>query len=228
MKNKVLLLIILLSTVALTACGKKDAITFKNDYETLNGTTNASGKIHRTIEIPKDNPIVISNAKEIVKMIQNGKTFYVYFGSTLCPWCRSVIEKALEVAKNNDIKKIYYVDIWDSEGNEILRDKYNLDDNNKPVKVVDGTREYTQLLAYFDDLLDDYTYKLEDKTLTYGEKRIYAPTFIYVSEGKATRMTTGISSLQTDSRGELTDEILDEEEQAFEEFFENACDETGC
>ena len=228
MKKKVLLLIILLSTMALTACGNKDAITFKNDYEALNGTSNASGKIHRTIEIPKDNPIVISSAKEIVEMIQNGQTFYVYFGSTLCPWCRSVIEKAVEVAQGSRKKKIYYVDIWDSEGNEILRDKYNLDDNNKPVKVIDGTQEYSQLLTYFADLLGDYTYKLDGKTLSYGEKRIYAPTFIYISEGKATRMTTGISALQTDSRGELTKEILAEEEQAFEEFFKNTCDETGC
>ena len=59
-----------------------------------------------------------------------------------------------------------------------------------------------------------------------GEKRIYAPNYIYVSEGKAIRMTTGISDKQTDSREELTDEILDDEEKLFSEFFADVCDET--
>ena len=226
MKKKLLLIVAVLA-VTLTACSK-DAVSFKKDYEALNGKTNANGKVHRTITIPKKNPIVLSDAKEIVKKIEDGETFYVYFGSTLCPWCRSVIEKALEIAKENGIKKIYYVDIWDSEGNEILRDKYTLDENNKPVKTVDGKEEYYKLLTYFDSLLGDYTYKLNDKTISYGEKRIFAPTFVYVEKGKAIRMTTGISSLQTDSRGELTEEILADEETKFDELFQSTCGEAGC
>ena len=228
MKKKILLLLVVIFSITLTACAKKDAKEFKKEYETMNGTTNANGKEHRSVTIPKDNPIVISNAKEIVKMIEDEETFYVYFGSTLCPWCRSVIEKALEVANANGIKKIYYVDIWDSEGNEILRDKYTLDDNNKPVKSIDGTEEYTKLLTYLDDVLEDYTYKLDDKTLSYGEKRIYAPTFIYLAKGKAIRMTTGISSLQSGARDELTKEILADEEKQFDEFFLNTCNEDAC
>ena len=215
-------------TITLTACAKKDAVTFKNEYEALNGKTNANGKVHRSVTIPKNNPIVISDAKEIVEMIEKEETFYVYFGSTLCPWCRSVIEKALEVANDNGIKKIYYVDIWDSEGNEILRDKYTLDENGNPVKSVDGTEEYTKLLTYFDSVLADYTYKLNDETKSFGEKRIFAPTFIYVAKGKAIRMTTGISSNQTDARAELTDEILADEEKFFDELFLNSCSEDAC
>ena len=52
-------------------------------------------------------------------MIENKETFYVYFGDELCPWCRSVIEKFIEVAKKNDVKKVYYVKIWDDDHNEI-------------------------------------------------------------------------------------------------------------
>ena len=124
----------------------------------LNGKTNANGKEHRTVEIAKDNPIVISSAEEIIKKIENEESFYVYFGSSLCPWCRSVIEKAMEIANMNGISKIYYVDVWDKEGNEILRDKYTLDDDGKAVKDIDGTEEYYKLLEYLDAVLDDYTY----------------------------------------------------------------------
>ena len=226
MKKTVLTIAILVLICTLSACSPKDSTIFKDDYEALNGTTNVNGKEHRTVTIPKANPIVISDAKAIVDKIAAGDTFYVYFGSTLCPWCRSVIEKALEIANLNGIKKIYYIDIWDEEGNEILRDKYTLDDDGNPVKSEEGTAEYQKLLTYFDEVLTDYTYKKGDETLSYGEKRIYAPTFIYVSKGKAIRMTTGISDLQEGSRDELTEEILKDEEKKFDDFFINVCDES--
>ena len=105
MNKKVLFLILILAVFSLTACTKKDSVLFKDEYESLNGTKNANGKEHRTVSIPSDNPIIISDAKEIVKMVESEESFYVYFGSKLCPWCRSVIEKALEVANMNGVKK---------------------------------------------------------------------------------------------------------------------------
>ena len=228
MKKKIMLIALLLVAVfTLTSCNKsKDAITFKNNYESLNGTTNKNGKAYRDVTLPKNNPIIISSAEEIVKMIEDEESFYVYFGSKLCPWCRSVIEKAIEIANMNGIDKVYYVDIWDEEGNEILRDKYTLDDDGKPTKTIDGTESYEKLLSYLDNVLTDYTYTIDDKTLSYGEKRIYAPTFIYVAKGKAIRMTTGISDKQMDSREKLTAEILKDEETKFADFFLNICDES--
>ena len=213
--------------LSVTACASKDAKAFKKDYERLNGVVNANGKEHRTISIPKNNPITISTAKEIVSKIENEDTFYVYFGSPICPWCRSVIEKAMEVANNNGIKKVYYVDFWDDEGNEILRDKYTLDDDGKPVKDIEGKEEYYKLLEYLGEVLPDYTFKKKDgQEINLGEKRIYLPTFIYVAKGKPIRMTTGISDLQTESRDELTTDILADEDKMFDEFFINVCDES--
>ena len=226
MKNKILILLSLIMIFSLTACASKDAISFKKDYESINGTTNANGKEHRTVSIPKKNPIIISDAKEIVKRIENEETFYVYFGSELCPWCRSVIEKALEIANNNGIKEVYYVDIWDNDGNEILRDKYTLDNNGNPVKEIEGTEEYYKLLTYLGNVLEDYTYTQDDNKLSFGEKRIYAPNFIYIAKGKAIRITTGISDKQTDSREELSKEILDDEMKLFDDFFLNICDDS--
>ena len=227
MKKKVLLL--LLGVFLLTACASKDAKLFKKNYEGLNGLTNVNGQENRVVSIPKDNPITISTAKEIVNKIENEETFYVYFGSTLCPWCRSVIEKALEVANNNGIKKVYYVDVWDDEGNEILRDKYTLDDDGKAVLVEEGTAEYFKLLEYLDEVLPNYTYaanKNGGSKLDIEEKRIYLPLFVYIAKGKPIRVTTGISDSQTSSREELTAEMLADEEKMFDDFFINVCDES--
>ena len=225
--KKILLLLVLVLT--LTACASKDAIKFKKEYEALNGTENSNGKEHRTVNIEKNNAIVISSAKEIIEKIENKESFYVYFGSELCPWCRSVIEKAIEVSNENGIDKIYSVDIWDDEGKEILRDKYTLNDAGEAVLSEDGTEEYFKLLEYLNDVLPDYTYaanKNGGDKLDVAEKRIYIPLFVYFAKGKPVRSTSGISELQIKSRDELTKEILSDEEKMFDDFFINACDES--
>ena len=228
-KKSILLLILILVMFTLTACTNKDALDFKKNYESLNGVVNKNGKAHRNVTIPKNNPFIKSNAKEIIEKIENEENFYVYFGSTLCPWCRSTIEKAIEVANENGIEKVYYVDIWDNEGNEILRDKYTLDDNDNAVKIVDGTDEYFKLLTYLETILPDYTYaanKNGGSKLDINEKRIYIPLFVYIAKGKPIRVTSGLSDLQTGSRDELTSEILADEEKLFDDFFINVCDES--
>ncbi len=227
MKKKVLLLgLLCIGLFVLTACGNNSAQDFKNDYESVNGKENASGKVHRSVTITDDNPFVPTTAEDIVARIENKETFYVYFGSKLCPWCRSTIEKASEVALTHGIKKIYYVDIWDNEGNEILRDKYTLDENGEPKLSQSGTESYTKLLNYFDNLLSDYTLTdTNGKKVDVSEKRIFAPNYFYIEDGIAKKIATGISSQQKDSREELTNEILSDEETIFNDFFQEACDE---
>ena len=227
MKKKIVLLLILVLT--LTACTSKDATKFKKEYESLNGVVNQNGKEHRTVSIDKNNAIVISSAKEIIEKIKNKDSFYVYFGSELCPWCRSVIEKAISVSNDNGIDKIYSVDIWSDDGKEILRDKYTKDDNGNSVLVDEGTDEYFILLDYLKDILPDYTYaanKNGGDILNVDEKRIYIPLFVYIAKGKPIRSTSGISELQIKSRDELTKEILSDEEKLFDDFFINVCDES--
>lgn len=219
MKKKVLYVILsILLLGVLTGCNNTK---FKKEYEDLNGKENKNGKVHRTITIDEDNPFVYSSAENIVKMIEAKKTFYVYFGDPLCPWCRSVLEKFIEVAKKNNVDKVYYVKIWDDEGNEVLRTKYQVIDDNVVEHIFEGTESYHKLLEYFDNVLTDYTLTDKDgKTVGVGEKRIYAPNFIYVENGQAVKLVEGISSLQTDSRQELSEEMLTEEETIFNEFFE--------
>ena len=227
MKKIFICLFAILLTFSVIGCTKKDSVSFKKDYESVNGKENSHGKKHREITIPEDNVFAISNSSEILKMIDNKETFYVYFGSKLCPWCRSTIVKANEMAKYRGIAKVYYVDIWDDNGDEILRDKYVLDDNNKPVLEKEGTSEYKEFLKLFDGLLKDYTLTDKDnKKISVGEKRIYAPNYVYIDKGVAKKLVTGISELQKDSREELTDAMLKDEEKIFDDFFTEVCDDS--
>ncbi len=218
MKKKILL--ILLGILLLTACVKdnKKALEFKEEYESLNGVVNKNGKEYRTITIDEDNPYIKTTPEEIVKIINNKETFFLYVGDSLCPWCRSVLEKSIEVAKKYNVKKIYYIEIWDDEGNEILRDKYEL----KPIltKTIEGTDSYKFLLEKFDSVLSEYTLTdTEGHKITTEEKRIYAPNYFYIKNGEVVKMVEGISEKQTDSREELTDEILKDEEEQFISLF---------
>lgn len=234
MKNKVIIIsFIIIMIFTLTGCGKvdkenKDAIKFKEDYESLNGLTNDKDKEYRNILIEEDNPFKYIDEEELIKKIDNKESFYVYFGSKFCPWCRSVIEKAIQVANDNGVSTIYYIDIWDDERNEILRDKYEIDENNELKQTIKGTDGYYELLNRFDEFLPNYELKDQNgNNIDVGEKRIYAPSFIYVKEGEARSLVDGISSKQNGAYDELSDEVLTEEEEIFNEFFAlvNTCDE---
>lgn len=225
MKKKVFLILILFIGLFVTGCStnNKDALKFKEEYEKINGDkTSYSDNKYRTLKIDKNNPYVYSSAKEILEKINNKETFYVYFGSSYCPWCRSVIEKSIESAQKNNIKKIYYVDIWNGFHNEILRDTYKLNDENEVEKEKDGTKEYYKLLEKFDNLLEDYTLTTDDgEEVKVGEKRIFAPDFIYVENGVAKKITSATSENQKDADAKLTKEILKDEEKSFNDFFKN-------
>jgi len=220
--KKILFVSLIALSLVMTGCKKdnKKALEFKEDYEELNGTTNSRGVEHRTITISKDNKFVEVKPSEILKKIENKETFYVYFGSRLCPWCRSVIEKADEISRNKKISKIYYVDVWDDQGVEIFRDKYEVIDKELK-QTFKGAKEYKKILNSIDqNLLRDYVITNSDgSTIEVGEKRIYAPNFVYFEKGKGIRLTNGKSEKQTDAREKLTKEMLKDEEKVFNEFF---------
>lgn len=200
--------------------GSDTIMTIREKYESVNGTESSSGKTNRTISIPEDHPLIKTSGSDILKKIENKETFYLYVGDELCPWCRSVIEKFIEAAAKADVKEVFYIEIWDDEGEEIFRDKYVSQDGELK-KTVEGDPSYTELLKAFDNFLEDYTLTVDKDTIDVGEKRIYAPNFFYVEDGVLKKMTTGISEKQEDSRDELTKEILEDEERLFSDFFTN-------
>ena len=225
MKKGLFLVFLLMGVISLSVYDMKeknvsDSLKFKEEYEGFNGEKNDYFE-YRNLSITEKNPIIYSSAEEIVQKIENNETFIVYFGDPECPWCRSVIEQAINSANENSSSKIYYVRIWNGFHNEILRDVYELD-KESPVLKVKGTVSYYKLLKYFDKLLQDYTLTNKDnKTIQVNEKRIFAPSFIYVKDGNPLQLVDGISKKQESYNSTLTEEILSEEKEIFDKFYQN-------
>ena len=228
MKKLFKILILCGLIITLVGCGKNYGKEFKEEYESLNGkkVSSTSELVHRTVSIDENNPFEKVSAEEIVKKIEKKDTFYLYVGDKMCPWCRSVIEVAIKEAKAKDISKIYYVNIWDDEHNEILRDKFEVREDGSLNKIVAGTEAYHKLLEYFDSVLSDYTVKDKDgNSIETGEKRIYAPNFFYVENGSVKQMVEGVSESQSGAFDELTEDMLNDEINIFDKFFDssNSC-----
>lgn len=223
MKRKVVLFsFIIIGAMVLIFCGAKkqdlsDAIKFKEEYEGFNGKNNDYFE-YRSLSIDKKNPFIYTTAEDIVKKIENKETFIVYFGDPECPWCRSVIEEAVRSANNNNIKKIYYVRMWDGFHNEILRDVYELEDG-EPVLKSKGTDAYYKLLTYFDSLLEEYTLTDNNNSINVNEKRIFAPNFVLVKKGEAKKIIQGISEKQESYNSDLNEKVINDEKNIFDAFY---------
>ena len=236
--KKFLILAVVLAALLLTLSllkmpGKitnKDAIKFKEEYENLNGKTNEnSKKKYRTVKIDSKNKIVYSSVKEVLKMMEEKKSFVVYFGFDSCPWCRSVVENVSKISKELD-EDIYYVDVKE------IRDVYELDDENKPELTKEGDKNYLKLIKKLDSVLKEYTLTTDDDNeVKVGEKRIYAPNIVSIIDGSAKELTTGLSDKQTDGYMTLTDEMKQESYKKIKKVVQevvnhnNTCDlDKGC
>jgi thiol-disulfide isomerase/thioredoxin len=211
MKKIFTIILIMMLTLTLTGCSDKpvektDALKFKEEYEKQNGVKNEKYNVTtRTLNIPEDNPMVYATAEEIVTKIENKETFVVYFGFSDCPWCRSVVEELIHVAKDLNVEKLYYVDVKE------LRDVKELDEDNNVITSKEGDKHYMELLNKLDSVLDDYTLTDKDgNEISAGEKRIYAPNVVGVANGIPTELETGESEKLTNPYDELTDEMRKE------------------
>lgn len=212
MKKKIFgLAIFAVMLFLISGCTSKDAKKFKEDYEALNGVeTSTSGVYYRSITIDSDNPIVYSSFKEVSEKIESKDDFIVYVGFSACPWCRSVIPYVLESAKENKIKKIYYINVReDNTRASDLRGYYKLDEKGNVVVDVQADEYYKKVLNTLDDYLSPYTLTdTNGKTVETGENRLYAPTVIVYKEGKAVALDECISDSQTNGYMDLTDEMI--------------------
>lgn len=208
MKKLQKIILLILIVILLVGCTnkeltakEKDALKFKEEYESLNGKSN-NNRNYRKVKINKDNPMRYKRASDIVQMIEEKKTFIVYFGFDSCPWCRSVVPTLLEVAKDLEVNTIYYVDVKE------IRDVLKLGENDEVTTEKKGEDSYYKLLELLDPVLEEYTLINEDeKEIDTKEKRIYAPSVVSVVNGKAVELESGISEEQTDSYMKLTEKM---------------------
>ncbi len=205
-KYQNILLLIILSMFLTCACSMKKEITdaekFKTEYESINDQINESnGKKYRSLSIPKENPFIYATAEDIVEKINKKESFVVYFGFKECPWCRSIIEQLIQVAKDQKVETIYYVDVTG------IRDVKELNEEGEIITTDEGTEAYKTLIEKMDNVLDNYTLTKEDEKIEVGEKRIYAPNVVAISKGKAIQLETGISEKLKDPYAKLTKSI---------------------
>ena len=222
-------------------CGKtkhkQSALDFKAEYEKVNGKVMIKDITYRSLDIDKNNPYVKVSIDEIAKKIKNGETFYLYVGDHLCPWCRSGLEKMIEVANKQGIKTIYYVDFWDDEHNEILRDLYDIEVKDGKVTKVTQTKEATEgykvLYEAVYDFIQDYTISKDgvEYPVGNGVKKVYGGDHFYFNKGKCERYTSLRVPSLAKATDELTKEVLKEQEDLFTKFFtpSNICtSDAGC
>ena len=223
----VALVAVIAAVICVVCCCGKDkykqsALDFKEEYEKVNGKVMIKDIKYRTLNIDKNNPYVKVSIDEIAKKIKNGETFYLYVGDHLCPWCRSGLEKMIEVAKNEEIETIYYVDFWDDDHNEILRDLYDVEIDGEEVKIVktqEETEGYKVLYEAVKDFIQDYTITKDGKEYNVGVKKVYGGDHFYFNKGKCERyVSLRVPSLNK-ATDELTEEVLKEQEELFTKFF---------
>ena len=192
MKEKILMILVPVLCVLLAGLAyfkflgeqtiTKDSIKFKEEYEEYNGKE-VYGSKYQKLNLNPNNPIKYSDYEEILDVMEN-KTGIIYLGFPECPWCRTILPILFDVAKDNNINTIYYLNMKNERDSYVVEDGklvYQLDENGKEIK---GTEGYFKLLKALDKHLTDYTISFDGKTYETGEKRIYAPTVIFVRNGK--------------------------------------------
>ena len=125
-------------------------------YWYINKTKDTDGKkfAEEYGSVTEDNVFVYKSIDEIINILEHG-TGVVYLGFPECPWSAAYVPYLNEVAKDNDVEKVYYYNI--------LNDRKDNNDNYK--KLVEILKDH---LRYDEE----------------GNKRIYAPSVIAVKDGE--------------------------------------------
>ena len=131
-------------------------------------------------KVTPDNVFVYRNIDDIVSILENG-TGVVYLGFPECKWCQAYVPYLNEVAKENNLEKIYYFDI--------LEDRKN------------NTEGYKKIV----NLLKNYLQYDEE-----GKKRVYVPAVVVVKSGKIVGFNDE-TSLDTKGYSEPTEYWNDKE-----------------
>lgn len=118
-----------------------------NNYSTLNFNDEYA-------LVDKDNVFVSSNIDEILNILENG-TGIIFMAYPECPWCQYYAKYLNEVAKENNIKEIYYLNI-----------RYDRDINSS---------KYNKVI----NLLENYLYYNDD-----GKTEVFTPDLTFVKNGK--------------------------------------------
>lgn len=145
MKKKITIILMIMMLVLVGCTNNNSEENIKSDAEKFST---------EYTKIGDDNPFVYRSLAEVNKILENG-TGIVYLGFPECPWCQQYVMYLNEVAKDYEVEKIYYVDVFEDRKN--------------------NTEDYQKTVS----LLEEYLQYDEE-----GNKRIYVPTVIAVNKGQ--------------------------------------------
>ena len=164
---------------------------FYDEYTSYNNKENSNGKYYPEVTIDKNNLYYYASEDEVKELLNNG-TGVLYLGFPTCPWCRNMVSVLNEAGKDYGIAKINYYDIKD------IRSSFSFDDSNNLVKK-DGTAFYSFLLEKLDNVLTEYgVYDKNNELVDTGEKRLYAPTVVFIKDGVVKEIIEGTVDSQND------------------------------
>lgn len=116
-----------------------DNLKFKFEYELYNNISYDNGKKIKA-KIPFDNNVTYIKEKDLESVLTSGDRV-IYFGYTTCPWCRNIVSPLVEVINDNNLDKLYYVDVHSVNAKSVydILDEYLEFDNdgNKRLYVPD-------------------------------------------------------------------------------------------
>ena len=116
-----------------------DNLKFKFEYELYNNISYDNGKKIKA-KIPFDNNVTYVKEKDLESVLTSGDRV-IYFGYTTCPWCRNIVSPLVEVINDNNLDKLYYVDVHSVNAKSVydILDEYLEFDNdgNKRLYVPD-------------------------------------------------------------------------------------------
>jgi len=205
---------------------REDALKFEKEYEKLNNQGNDyNDKLYLELDIAKDNIVEYATEEKIVEVLEKGNGV-IYFGFPNCPWCRAMINPLLETAKENGIKKIYYLNILE------LRDAYKVEDK-EVLRTKEGSDAYYKILDELSDCLADYSVTdAKGKEYATGVKRLYAPTVVMVKKGEVKAFHEDVVESLEDPYAGLSEEQDQELREIFNDMIAkyqgNTCTKEGC
>lgn len=104
--------------------------------------------------VPEENVFVYKDEDFVIDALKNSSGI-LYLGFPECPWCQAYVVYLNEVAKENNISEIYYLNIKDIRTN--------------------NTENYQTLVGLLGEIL---------MTDDNGNKRIYVPQVVFFKDGK--------------------------------------------
>lgn len=193
-----------------------DEINFKDEYENLNGYELTQDYVLKNINIDIDNNVKYVSDNEILDLFKNG-TNVIYFGWADCNWCRSVVPVLIDVIKEENIETLYYYDL------KSLRNSYENNIDEEKVKLYEDIIKIigTDIESVFD----------ENSTRN-GDKKILAPTVIFIKDGKYLGLHVKSVDSHVNSTDDLNQEQISELKGIYKSFINQinsyVCEDEGC